>query len=489
MHHKGEISIMNTKLQLHFMLCVLTLACHACKKSPGLTETILPPATEVPIPTPNPPKDTTTIPDNATILKLGLGSGNLSIDGKTLNISGNTVIKIQGGSYQGIQVSNIQSEDNSIVRIENDGLVELVGDKQVSFSNIKNVVFSGSGTPGIEKGFVFRDKKSDVASVQLRNDINNFTFKNATFKNLDTYNVIAYDPGKIYDGSDATCSKNLKFLNIDCDNTGTLIRFKGTASNGVLSGLLKNVEIAYVSFKNSPTVGSAFVMENADSYNVHNNIIQSVNQNNSNHNGVFYLQGNGKFYNNIVRDHQGNALRTLTYSIGTTPKKMLIYNNIVINSRQYGAFELQTYNYNIIAGKTTFVNAEVFNNTCGNLLPKGGSFPAQILDLYSLFGGKCEVYNNVGYKFPLVGQSHSNFIWNELSDTKATGFNNKYYESYQKAGIIDDSSFKLTSNSPLKHTGGSLVGRGLENITNQTIAYDIYGISRSLSIPSIGAVE
>lgn len=488
-NHKGKAKYMSKNLKLHLILCILFLVCLACKKSPALVEPSNPPTNEVPVPVPNPPKDTTTVPPNAIILNVGTGSGNLNIDAKTLNVSGNTVIKIKGGSYNGIQVSNFLSEDNGTVRIENDGLVELVGDKQISFSNVKNVVFSGSGTAGIEKGFVFRDKNSDAASVLLKNDVNNFTFKNATFKNINTYNVIQYDSKKIYDGSDASCSKNLKFLNIDCDNTGTLIRFKGSAENGVISGLLRNVEIAYVTFKNSPTVGSAFVMENVDAYDIHNNVVQYVNQNNSNHNGVFYLQGNGKFYNNVIKDHQGNSLRAWVYSIGTTPQKMLIYNNIVINSREYSAFELQSFPRNMIQGRTTIVNAEVFNNTCGNLLPKGGSFPAQILDLYSLYGGKCDIFNNIGYKFPLVGQNNTNFIWNELSDTKGNGFNNKYFQTYQDAGIMDESLFKLSSSSALKNSGSSLAGRGLESLTNQTVVYDIYGTSRSMSVPSIGAVE
>ncbi|MDR6782484.1 hypothetical protein ABIE26_001028 [Pedobacter africanus] len=479
---------MNKKLLLHLSLSVLAVVCLACKKNPAIEQPTTPPV-EVPVVTPptTPPKDTTTTPPNATVLNLGTGSGNLLIDGKSLNISANTVIKIKGGSYNDIQVANFQIE-NGTVRIENDGLVELVGDRQVSISNVKNVVFSGSGTPGIDKGFVFRDKNSDMASVQLRNNVDNFTFKNASFKNISTYNVIQYESKKVYDGSDASCSKNLKFLNIDCDNTGTLIRFKGSVENGVITGLLRNVEIAYVTFKNSPGVGSAFVMENVDGYDIHNNFVQNVNQDNSNHNGVFYLQGNGKFYNNIVRDHQGNSIRAWVYSIGTTPQKTLIFNNVVINSRQYSAFELQAFTRNMIGGRTTYSNAEVFNNTCGNLLPKG-AFPAQILDLYSLLGGKCDIFNNIGYKFTIVGQNNTNFIWNELGDTKGNGFNNKYFKTYEEAGIKDDSSFKLNTTSSLKNSGSALSGRDLENYTNQAVTYDLYGSSRLMSAPSIGAVE
>lgn len=484
---------MRKRLKLPVALTALLVICMACKKNTITPDTNTEPTVTTPTPNPNPPKDTTTttptVPPTGKVINLGTGSGNLVIDAQSLNIPGKAIIKIKGGSYNDIKISNFNYDNNNVVTIENDGLIELVGEKQITFSNIKNVVFSGNGTPGISRGFVFRSKTSDAASIQLNNNIDNFTLTNVSFKDLNTYNVIQYDSKKVYDGSDASYSKNLKFLNIDCDNTGTLIRFKGSTENGVITGLLSNVELAYITFKNSPNVGSAISMENVDSYDIHNNLIQNVNQDNTNHNGVFYLQGNGKFYNNVIRDHQGNAIRAWSYSIGTTPKSMLIFNNIVVNSKQYGAFELQSFERNMIPGKTTFVRAQVFNNTCGSMNPKG-TFPAQILDLYSLLGGTCDIFNNIGYNFKIVGQNNTNYIWNELSDTKPTSFNNKYFSTYQEAGIADENLFKLNSNSTLKNGGAALSSKVINiNSISDIVSSDIYGIRRSTTAPSIGAVE
>lgn len=463
----------------------------ACKKS-NFTQTTEPPVTTEPttpnIPTPKDSNDVVIPPSTAEVFEMGTGSGNLLIDAKTLGIPANAVVKIKGGSYNSIHISNFQHE-NGTVYIQNDGLVEMVGEKQISFSNIKNVIFTGSGTPGIDKGFVFRDKSSDATSVQLSNDINNFTFRDVKFKNVSTYGAIQYQSKKTYNGSESSYSRNIKINNIDCDNTGTLIRFNGSAENGSIVGLIKDIEISYITFKNSPAVGSVVVLENTQGFDIHNNMVQNINQNNNNHNGVFYIQGNGKFYNNHIRDHQGNAIRAWVYSIGTTPQTTLIFNNIVANSRQYGAFELQSFSRNMMSGSTTYSNAMVFNNTCGNLLPKGGSFPAQILDLYGLLGGKCEIFNNIGYNFPLVGQNNTNYFWNQLSDTKPTATNNKYFGTYQNAGISDDSLFGLNSGSTLKNGGTTLNGKNLESLVGQAFAKDIYGNSRSLSSPSIGAVE
>lgn len=484
---------MVNKMKMHLILCigmVMAMAVlFACKKS-DIIQAITPPTTTGPS-IPTPPKDTTdtvTPPTSAKTFEVGTGSGSLTIDGKALGIPTNAIIKIKGGSYNNIQISNFQYESGTVY-IQNNGLVELVGEKKITFSNIKNVIFSGSGTPGIEKGFVFRDKSSDANSVQLSNDINNFTFRDVKFKNVSTYGAIQYDSKKVYNGSESSYAKNLKFINIECDNTGTLIRFKGSAENGSIVGLIKDIEISHVSFKNSSSVGSIVVLENAQGYDIHNNSVQNINQNNNNHNGVFYIQGSGKFYNNHIRDHQGNAIRAWIYSIGTTPQTTLIFNNIVANSRQYGAFELQSFAKNMMSGLTTYSNAMVFNNTCGNLLPKGGTFPAQVLDLYGLYGGKCEVFNNIGYNFPLVAQHNTNFIWNQLNDTKPTATANKYYNTYQNAGIANDSNFNLNSGSPLKNSGTTLNGKNLESLTNQAFAKDIYGVARSLSSPSIGAVE
>lgn len=471
--------------RMNLALCVLVFLC-ACKKNPDIGSDVTKPDTEIPV-TPTVPKDSVTVPGDAKLISLGTGSGNLVIDGKTLNITGNTIIKIKGGSYSDIQISNI-SVANATVFILNDGLVEMVGNRQMTLSNLKNVTISGDGTPGINKGFVFRDKTSDGVCVQLKNDINDFTLKYVSFSNVNTYNAIQYNSEKVYNGSASSYSSNLKFLHIDANNTGTLIRFRGAVENGTITGLVKNVEIAYVDFKNSKGVGSIVALENAEAYDIHNNNVQDINQSNDNHNGIFYVQGNGKFYNNVIKNHQGNAIRAWSYSIGTTPQQVLIFNNIVINSRMYSAFELQAFERNMLPGKTTYVNAKVFNNTCGNLVPKPG-FPAQVLDLYGLQGGKTDIFNNIGYKFTLVGQNNTNFIVNDMGSIPPNTFSNKYFNSTAEAGITDENRMTLSGSSPAKNAGAALSGQQLSAATTPAINFDIYNTPRSSSKPSMGAVE
>lgn len=423
--------------------------------------------------------DTDTVPpQKGKFIVVGDGSGRLIIDGNIDKYPCNTAIKIKGGNYYSIAIRNLTGESGCPVLITNDGSVRLSGSgKKMFLENLSHVEILGNSDPSKKYGFIFENMNNEA--VQMLGAINNFTFSNARFDRINTYTVISYKPTLVYDGSDGSFMKNLRFLDLACEGSGTLIRFEGSEGNGNIVGLIRGIEIAGVHFSNSPTVGSVITLEKVEDANIHNNLIENINSSNSNHNGVFYLQGNGKFYNNIVRRHQGNAIRAWIFSIGSTPKEMLIYNNIVANSREYGAFELQAFSRDIIPGVSTFANAKVFNNTCGDLKPKDGTFPAQIVDLYGLLGGACEIFNNVGYSFYRVGQNNSNYFWNELGGTSPSKHsNNLYYDNYKQAGIIDDSKFLLDANSPLKQSAKPF----------HLLHEDIYGNKRG-NKPSVGAVE
>lgn len=423
---------------------------------------------------PNPPD----IDPQGEFIIVGKGSGSLIIDGSGGNYSCNTTIKIKGGSYSSIAIRNLSGDKGCPFTIVNEGSVELSGNgRTMSLEDLSHVQILGNSDPSIKHGFIFRNMTSEA--IRLNGAINDFTLSNARFDGVNAYGVIRYKPTLVYNGSNDSFIKNLHFLNLTSESSGTLIRFEASEGNGSISGLIRGIEIAGVHYRNSPNVGSVIVLEKAEDVNIHDNTVENVNSSNSNHNGVFYIQGNGRFYNNMVRHHQGNAIRAWIFSIGNTPKDMLIYNNIVFDSREYSAFELQAFARDIVSGTSTFANAKVFNNTCGDLRPKGGVFPAQIVDLYGLRGGDCEIFNNVGFAFYRVGQNNTNHFWNELGDTSPSKHsNNLYYDSYQEAGIIDDREFLLKADSPLKQAADPY----------HLLTEDIYGNKRG-NKPSIGAVE
>lgn len=404
-------------------------------------------------------------------VNVGTGSGNLVIDGTTLITQCNDLIKIKGGSYSSITIKDIISADGCPITIKNDGLVEVKGNfNSMGLTNLKNVTISGDGTSGITNGFAFSD--NSYRAVQITGTLDKFTMQNMSFKNIGDLDII-YNTTTVYDGSEKSYSKDLHFLNMVCDNTSSFLSIGGYVENGVVYGLVKNIEVANLDFQNSPGVGTVVYMGNAEGYDIHNNKINNINTANNNHNGIFSISGNGSFHNNYVNNHQGNAIRAWGHTVGSTPKNIYIYNNIVTNSRKYSGFEVQAYASRIMAGKTTYTNAIVFNNTCGNLnLSK--DWQAGVLDVYSLQGGKVDAFNNLGYNF--TADSHIIAQWAELIPNS---FSNLYYANASAAGITSESTARLASNAPEKNSGKP----------TPFIITDYYGNVRNAAAPTIGAVE
>src|SRR5699024_603657 len=112
------------------------------------------------------------------------------------------------------------------------------------------------------------------------------------------------------------------------------------------------------------------------------------------------------------------------------------------NTRKYGAFEIQGFDRYQVSGKTTFVNAKVYNNTIGKM-NTSRDWEGGILDLYN-YGGTLEYYNNLGFELH-QSKTITNMI-NNMSDTKINESNNKYFGSASEA-VSNTSDFRS------KHSG------------------------------------
>jgi hypothetical protein len=460
------------KLYLKLTFIILSFSLVACKKN-SLPEIIDTPKPDVTIPN----KDTTQVPKppiTGRVIEVGLGSGNLVVDGATLGIQCNDRIVIAKGSYTSISIKNIQSPEGCTTLITNGGLVEIKGDfSQMNLSNLKGVNISGDGDPKIAYGFQFSDNV--YRSILISKPYNRATIQHMSFKNIDDY-VITYNPNTTYDGTEASYSKDLKFLNLSCENTSSLIQFPGSVENGNIVSLIRNLEISNLIFKNSSSVGTMIWVGNVENYNVHHNRVDNINSANNNHNGIFHFVGNGTFHDNYISNHQGNALRAWTFSIGDRANKdVLIYNNIVVNSRKYSAFEVQSFD-NYMRGQITYVNASIFNNTCGNL-NMNKDWYGNVVDVYNLQGGTCQVFNNIGFNFP--APNPVNNITNQQSSTKPEGNTNLYFNNIDDVGFADNTKFTLKSSSAAKNKGQSI----------PSLSKDYYGTGRKVGAPSIGAVE
>lgn len=397
--------------------------------------------------TTTPPKDTTTTPPKDTTTKgreflVGTGSGSLTIDGSNFTVNGtkitfqnNDVVKIKGGSYTGITIRNV-SVPNSGGRVTfiNDGVILLDGTKQLNLSNLNNVTVSGAGASASSRGFVFTN--NSFRAVLLSGAVNNFTLQNMLFKNISDY-VIMYNglDNMIYNGSSSSYVSNLAFLNIDAENVAPLIQLNGDITSSGYKGLINGLEIANMTCINSPGLGSVVYAGCAVNFNIHDNYVNNINTTNDNHNGVFFIHGNGKFYNNKVTNHQGNALRAWIFAVASLDNSTVsIYNNIVYNSRKYSAFEIQVLDY--MRQSTVFkaANTKVYNNTIGKMNTERMSFPGRLLDVYNTYG-TLEVYNN------LVFNNNDAQILNNMSSTVILKNENNIYVAQEQDAIVNTTSF------------------------------------------------
>lgn len=379
------------------------------------------------------PLAATTVPKDARIYDVGTGAGELLIDGKSMKVDANILVRIKAGTYNTINIKNILAPNGFTVFIKNSGQVRVK--ERMSTENISNVIIAGDNSPDITYGFLFEN--IPFRAITMNGKMERVTLSSMSFKNIKDYVIAGENSnGKnfLYKGTDGTRTNRFKILNCLFDNAGQII-FGGNLykNSGEDSGLFKDVEIAYNIFRNTEA-GTVCAFTNVQNYDVHHNVVNNINRQNNNHNGVFYMQGNGKFHDNKLTNYQGNAIRMWLYSRGTTPATSEIYNNVCYNTRKYSGFELQGFDRNIIPGKTTFSNAKVYNNTVGKM-NTSKDWEGQLLDLYN-FGGSLEYYNNLGFNLNASNGSQPKSMINNMSDTKLVRNTNNRYET-EKNAVVD----------------------------------------------------
>lgn len=429
--------------QAILLLSIASMALMSCKKDgfrrrPTNSETIA----ETPVtaqPVASAPATSYAVPADAKIFDLGTGSGYLVIDGATLNIPSNSFIRIKAGNYRGITIKNILASTAKPVYVKNDGQVNI--SEGMGIENVNNVIVDGDNTSGITYGFAF--KNISYRAISIHGKMSGVVLKSMSFTNVSDYTIagtFANGSDLRYNGSADTRTDGFKILNCVFDNAGS-VSFGGNLNkdNGEDTGLFKDVEIAYNTFKNSNGVGTVCSFTNVQDYNIHHNIVDNINSTNNNHNGVFHMQGNGKFHDNKLTNYQGNAIRMWLYSRGNTPATNEIYNNSCYNTRKYSGFELQGFDRNMYPGKTTYANAKVYNNTVGHM-NTNKDWEGQLLDLYNYGGGTLEYYNNLGYELNSTKGSVTNMI-NNMSDTKIIVERNNKYSALQQNAVSDNKSF------------------------------------------------
>ncbi|MBC8156065.1 MAG: hypothetical protein H7Z72_24505 [Bacteroidetes bacterium] len=412
--------------------------------------------------------------DASLVRTVGTGTGDLLVDGNALGIEPGDVVEITPGKYSSITLENLSGQLFKPVRVVASGLVEVVGGGMY-LHNVSHLTVDG-GTKA--KNLFLHD--IPYRGISISGSVpHGLTLQGIRARNIGDYTIF-YGNQTTYDNTDATAFINFKLLFCDFENAGT-IQFNGNlleASGLVNSGFVKNAEVAFCSFRNSPTTGILMFFGNVENLNVHHNWINNVNTQNNDHNGLFFLRGNGAVHHNKCTNHQGNFVRFRPFSQGNTPKEVLLHNNIVWNSRKYSALEVQSFAENMVPGVSTYCNAKVYNNTVGRMnTTRPTDFVGVVVDVYNLFGGDLQIFNNLS--FEQVKSDRNDGIWSQQSVTvPSLNSNNRMFPTLAAAGLVDQNFFRLQSTSLAKGTG----------LNQSYLTDDFYGTQRTTT-PSVGAVE
>lgn len=407
---------------------------------------------------------------------VGTGSGSLSIDGRKLGIRPGEIIAITPGTYNDLSFSNLTGAPNRPVTLVANGPVEVIGGSLI-LENVSYLTVTGYKK---NKNIFLHD--IGYRAISIYGSIpHSLTLEGIRLRNVGD-NAISYDNTATYDGTDATAFTDFKILNCEFIDTGG-IQINGglTKSSGLVNkGFCKNPEVAYCTFKNCPSVETLLFMGNVEGCDIHHNVLDHINNTSNKHNGIFLLLGNGSVHHNKCTNHQGNFVRFWTFTQGTRPKDVLLYNNIVWNSRKYSALEVQSFENTIIPGISTYCNVKVYNNTAGKMnTDKPTVFVGVVVDIYNLLGGDIQVFNNLSFHQNETTANANNRIWSQQSSTTPSlNTNNRYFSTSEAAGLTDEVTFKLQSGSPAKSAG----------LYRSFLNDDFYSTKRS-NPPSIGAVE
>lgn len=343
------------------------------------------------------------------------------ISDKSINlddlIKTNKLIKFKAGSYKNIYLYSYNTINDIVLDAVN---VKSCENCTIELSKGNNVKIYG-----------WNATNSNNRAIKFGFGLNGFEIYNSSFKNITSDYSIAVEK---VNWAFPLVNTGFKLINSTFDNSSA-VALSGEKNTDLKKdeGVFKDVVISFNLFKNAPNAGKFVEIGNSWNYDVHDNIIDNINALQNNHNGVFELQGSGKFYNNKFTNYQGNSVRMWLFSRGNTPYTVQIYNNLCYNTRKYSGFEIQEFARNIESGVTTFANAKVYNNTVGKMNADLG-WEGQILDLYNI-SGSLLFYNNLGFELNRAGGKPTTDMINYNGNSKpaVTPKNSIYTNTWEDA--------------------------------------------------------
>jgi len=298
--------------------------------------------------------------------------------------------KVQGQRIKEISISelhNIFKAENTYYKISPGTITS-----RVTINGAVNCTFD------FQNGVTF--KCSDI-SISLKGKIKGLVLKNFKTEDCKLYQISVEGWSDVhYNPNDSdTYIDDLQLINIHSNNAADhayLFNAPGGFDKQGLRGVIRGFVMKNCSFKNSPSGSTVCYLGSGENYLVQENVVDNINSANNNHNGIFWLCGNGSFIGNKVTNSQGQMARFWLYS-HKGRQSVRVHDNIDYNIVKYSAFELQANSG--ILGSDSFLPADafVYNNTAVSLGTHVTApiIDAQMLDLY-VTGGNLTYYNNLG---------------------------------------------------------------------------------------------
>jgi hypothetical protein len=238
-----------------------------------------------------------------------------------------------------------------------------------------------------------------------------------------------------------TVIKGLQILGSNSVNSGAIFSGDGSIGDKGFGLSFQGLTIKDFVFKNSPGVGTIVYCQALEDFEIANGIIDNINSTTDIHNGILMIAGNGKLHDIKCTHHQGDLMRAVPHQILSTGKKLDIYNNLVFDSRKYGAFEVQVYGN--VKASPFFKPADtiVRNNTIGQL-NTSKNWDAKLIDVYDTYG-RVDLINNLGFDLFQANGNPILILANQMQSaaTLFTEIGSRYFKTAKEA-VVDISTLK-----------------------------------------------
>jgi hypothetical protein len=268
----------------------------------------------------------------------------------------------------------------------------------------------------------------NMPAMELKGDCSGLILDGANFKDANI--------GVSYRGDDVpfgTIVKGLQLLNFKAVNSGALLTAGGSLTNKGFSFVLQDLVVKGFSFLDSAKAGNVVWAQALDGFDISDGIIDNINTEVNNHNGILMLAGNGRLSNVRCTNHQGDLMRIVPMQVVGTGKKVIAESNFIRGSRKYGAFEVQVYQDNINTGKFLPADVLIQNNAAGKLNSMK-NWAGKLIDLYDTYGN-IEILNNVGWEMYHDGKPMTSIVNYESVSSATTVIEkgNIYFATEQDA--------------------------------------------------------